>query len=182
MGGLVVQKYLEHHSSPAAVLLASVPLAGVLATTLRIARRHPVAFAKINLTLSLFPLVATPRLAREAFFSEGVADEQMLAYSKRLQDESYLAFLDMLAFDLPTPGKVKTPLLVLGAARDTFFSPGEIEATARAYNAECEMIADVAHDMMLESRWQAVADRIVVWLEETGVAGTMTGRGFQPEV
>lgn len=106
----------------------------------------------------------------------------MLAYSKRLQDESYPAFLDMLAFNLPTPGKVKTPLLVLGAARDTFFSPGEIEATARAYNTKCEMIADVAHDMMLESRWQAVADRIVVWLEETGVAGTMTGRGLQPEV
>jgi pimeloyl-ACP methyl ester carboxylesterase len=41
MGGLVVQKYLETHSPPAAVLLASVPPAGVLATTLRIATRRP---------------------------------------------------------------------------------------------------------------------------------------------
>lgn len=168
MGGLVVQKYLEDYPAPAAVLLASVPPAGVLATVLRIAGRHPVALMKVNLTFSLFPLVATPCLAREAFFSESLADEQVLSYSKRLQDESYLGFLDMLAFNLPKPRRVKTPLLVLGAALDTIFNPREVEATARAYNTKAEIFADVAHDVMLESRWQAVAERILVWLKERG--------------
>jgi len=44
MGGLVVQKYLEKYIAPAAVLLASVPVKGVLRTTLRIALRHPRRF------------------------------------------------------------------------------------------------------------------------------------------
>ena len=166
MGGLVVQKYLEDCFAPAAVLLASVPPAGVLATTLRIAKRHPVVFAKVNLTFSLYPLVATSQLAREAFFSEGLADEQVLAYAKGLQDESYLGFLDMLMFNLPKPGKVKTPVLVLGGALDTIFSPDEVEATARAYNTQPEIFAEMAHDMMLEPRWQDVAERIMIWLKE----------------
>ncbi len=166
MGGLVVQKYLENSTVPGAVLLASVPTAGVLGTTLRIAMRHPLAFAKVNLTLSLFPLVATPRLAREAFFSEDLKDEQMLLYTKLLQDESYLGFLDMLVFNLPKPEKVKTPLLVLGAAQDTIFYPSEIEKTARAYHTKAEIFDDMAHDMMLELQWQIVADRIMAWLRE----------------
>lgn len=166
MGGLVIQKYLENSLAPAAVLLASVPPAGVLATTLRIAKRHPVAFAKVNLTFSLYPLVATPQLAREAFFSEDLADEQVQAYAKRLQDEAYLGFLDMLVFNLPKPGKVKTPVLVLGGARDNIFSPSEVEATARAYKTQPEIFTNMAHDMMLEPSWQTVAERILIWLKE----------------
>jgi hypothetical protein len=53
-----------------------------------------------------------------------------------LQEESFLAYLDMLALDLPKPEKVKTPLLVLGGARDNFIRPSEIEATARAAKLE----------------------------------------------
>lgn len=168
MGGFVVQKYLQDHASPAAVLLASVPPAGDLAITLRAARLHPMVFAKANLTLSLLPLMSTPRLACEFLFSTDLADEQVLAYWEQLQDESYLAWLDMLLFNLPKPEKVKTPLLVLGGARDINLKPDEIEATAQAYNAQSEIITDVAHDMMLDTRWQAVAGRILVWLKERG--------------
>jgi len=39
----------------------------------------------------------------------------------------------------------------------------EIEATARAYNTQAEIIADVAHNSMLEAGWQAVAERNLVW-------------------
>src|SRR5512147_2140372 len=53
MGGFVIQKYLEDHTAPGAVLLSSPPPAGLLGTTLRIARRRPLAFAKVNFTLSL---------------------------------------------------------------------------------------------------------------------------------
>ena len=69
MGGLVVQKYLERHDAPTAVLLASVPPAGVLRTTLNIIRHHPLAFLKTNLTLSLFPIIETRDLASSALFA-----------------------------------------------------------------------------------------------------------------
>lgn len=165
MGGLVVQKYLELHAAPAAVLLASVPPSGVLATTLRLARRHPLIFAKVNLTFSLYPVVATPALARESFFSDLLTDGQVQGYWERLQDESFLGFLDMLALDSPRPDKVKTPILILGAAEDAVFSPAEVEATAHAYNTTAEIFKGMAHVMMLEPQWESVAERISVWLK-----------------
>ncbi len=169
MGGAVVQKYLEAHAVPAGVLLASVPPTGALAATLRIARRHPLRFAKMNFTFSLYPLVSTPHLTREAFFSASMPEETVQKYFARIQDESYLGFLDMVALNLPRPKRVKTPLLVLGAANDTLFHSYEIAATARAYNTQAVIFPDMAHDMMLEANWQAVADRIIGWLTEQGV-------------
>jgi pimeloyl-ACP methyl ester carboxylesterase len=170
MGGFITQKYLEDHDSPAAVLLSSPAPAGLLPTAIRIARRQPLIFAKVNLTLSLLPLLATPQLAREAFFSKDLPDEQLLEYWKQMQDDSFMAFLDMVALDLPKPAKVTTPLLVLGAARDNMIAPSEIEATGRAYNTQAEIIPDVAHNSMLDPRWQSVAERILSWLNEGQVA------------
>lgn len=169
MGGLVVQKYLETHVAPAGVLLAAVPVGGIWRTTLRIAGRHPRLFLKANVTMSLYPLVSTPSLAREVFFSADMPAEQVGGYSASLGDESYLAFMDMLVFNLPKPQKVKSPMLVLGAEQDAIFSPGEIQATARAYHTQAEIFPGMAHDMMLEAGWRAVADRILDWLKEKGL-------------
>ena len=75
----------------AAVLLSSPPPAGLIGTTLRIARRQPLAFAKVNLTLGLIPVIATPQLAREKFgvlFQEDVPDDDLLTYWNQMQDES----------------------------------------------------------------------------------------------
>jgi pimeloyl-ACP methyl ester carboxylesterase len=164
MGGFVIQKYLEEHGAVGAVLLSSPPPAGLVRTIVRIARRRPLAFARANITLSLQPVIATPQLAREAFFSPDFPDDELRAYWRLMQEESYLALLDMVALDLPHPAKVKTPVLVLGAARDNMLGRGEIEATARAYHTRAEFIPDVAHDSMLERAWQRVADGILAWL------------------
>ena len=73
--------------------------------------------------MSLLPFIATPQLVGEAFFSKDLPDDQLLEYWKQTQDDSFMAFLDMVALDLPKPEKVKTPLLVLGAARDNMIGP-----------------------------------------------------------
>lgn len=169
MGGLVVQKYLETHPAPAGVLLASVPPAGVLATTLRIARRHPLEFAKTNLTMRMYPIVGTPQLARESFFSAGISEENLQIYFRQIQDEAYRAFIDMLALSLPKPQRVKTPMLVLGGSSDNIFHTNEVEATAKAYHTQAIIFKDMAHDMMLEPGWKAVADQIISWLKERGL-------------
>ncbi len=169
LGGAVVQKYLETHAAPAGILLASVPSAGILATTLRVIVHHPIEYAKLTLTLSLFPLVATPELAREFLFSNSLPETQVRAYAQRLQDESYLAFLDILILNLPRPQRVTTPLLVMGAAQDAIFYPNEVEATARAYHTQATIFPNLAHDMMLDTGWQKVADQMIAWLAERGL-------------
>jgi pimeloyl-ACP methyl ester carboxylesterase len=170
MGGFIIQKYLENHDALAAVLLSSPSPAGLLPTAIRTARRQPWAFAKVNLTMSLLPFIATPELVGEAFFSTDLPKELLMEYWKQTQDDSFRAFLDMVALDLPKPEKVKTPLLILGAARDNMIGPREIEATARAYHTQAEIIPDVAHNSMLERNWQSVADRILTWLNQQPTA------------
>ena len=164
MGGFVAQHFLARHNAPASVLVAPAPPTGVLPTTLKLARRHPLAFLKANALWSLYPFIATPALAKEAFFSADMDDALADAYWRRLQDESFMAFLDMLALDLPKPQASKSPMLVVGGGRDSIFSPAQVEATARAYGATAEIFPDVAHDMMLEAGWRDVATRIADWL------------------
>jgi alpha-beta hydrolase superfamily lysophospholipase len=166
MGGMIVQKYLEIYEAPAAVLLASAPPQGLWAATWRVFRRHPLVVAKVNVTMSMYPVVSTPALTREVLFSVDMPAEKVKQYFSRLQDESYRVYLDMLGLSLPRSQRIKTPLLVLGAANDTVISLDEVEATARAYGTRAEVFPNMAHDMMLESGWQTVADRILDWLQK----------------
>jgi alpha-beta hydrolase superfamily lysophospholipase len=66
-------------------------------------------------------------------------------------------------------GAVKIPVLLLGALNDSAITPAVIEATARACGAVAEIIANMAHDIMLKTSWKTVADRILRWLEEQGL-------------
>jgi len=164
MGGLIVQKYLQMRSAPAAVLLASVPPMGLLSTTLRFLVRHPLATLKAGLTLSVYPLVATPELYRSSFLSPGFPEKDLRRVHVRVQDDSFRALLDMVLLDLPQPSKVKpTPMLVLGAD-DFLVRARQVMATARAYGVEAQIFPDMRHAMMLDVGWHTVADRIAEWL------------------
>ncbi|MFZ0718140.1 alpha/beta hydrolase [Mycobacterium sp.] len=170
MGGFVVQQYLEHHCAAGAVLVAPIPPNGILRLTLNIALHHPVTFLKINVLMRLGPLLATPDLVRALLFSASMPDPQVNSYQRRVQDESYRAFLDMLALDPVRTKRVnRIPMLVLGAEHDAMVTQREIHRTAAVYGAEAQIFPDMAHDMMLESGWQSVAERIGNWLTARGL-------------
>jgi pimeloyl-ACP methyl ester carboxylesterase len=163
MGGVVVQKYLESRPGAGAVLLATLPPSGGLRPAARLARRHPFAMLKAAATRSLRPLIATPQQTRAAFFSADITEARLMAYHAQLQDESFQAFLDLIAFNQPDPKRVRVPVLVLGAHRDTIINHSEVEATAAAYRTSATLLP-TAHDMMLDDGWQEVADHILRWL------------------
>ncbi len=168
MGGMVVQKYLESHQVPAAVLLGSAPPKGLLPATMRIARRHPMNFLKVNLTFNLKHNISKPELYKEFFFSEKFKDRELEKYYDivQCQDESMRAYLDMMFLNLPRPEKVNSPMLVLGATDDNLISTSEVKATAKAYNTQAEFFTGMGHAMMLDNGWQTVANRILNWLKE----------------
>jgi pimeloyl-ACP methyl ester carboxylesterase len=70
---------------------------------------------------------------------------------------------------LPEAGLVKAPMLVLGAEDDGMRIDGDACAVARIYEADVELFPDMGHVMMLESGWQAVAERIDSWLGGQGL-------------
>lgn len=164
MGGLVVQKYLETHDAPGGVLVASVPPRGVIGVTMDIARHRFGPFARANATWSLLPLVEDPQAARSMFYGDGLDETTALGYAKRVQDEAYLAFLDMLVLDRPKPQRVSAPMLVIGGTQDTIFPPDDVRATAEAYGTTAVMV-DGGHNLMLEPVWPEVAQAIGDWLE-----------------
>ena len=67
----------------------------------------------------------------------------------------------MLAFALPTPREISTPLIVMGGRDDVIFPTSHVAKTALSYGVEAIMFDHMAHDMMLEPGWQDVADCII---------------------
>jgi hypothetical protein len=169
MGGWVVQHYLKDHQAAGAVLVASVPVTGTARFSARIARGYPGHFARFVLTASAWPVVETPELARHWFFSDAYPDEALHRHHAQLQDESFRAALDMLLLRRPDPAAVSCPMLVLAGEGDRIFSVAEEERTARAYGVEAEIFPGMAHNMMSDPGWEAVADRIASW------AGSVAG-------
>lgn len=167
MGGLVIQKVLETLAAPAAVLMASVPPWGYFPTGMDVARQSPLTALKVLLSGSIRPVVESPQLVRQFVFSPDSSDAVVQRTYERLGDEAFLAFFDLTLLELPHPGRIRSPLLVLGGADDRLIRPGDVRATARIYRTRAEIFPRMAHNMMLDTRWQAVADRILVWLSQT---------------
>ena len=79
LGGFVVQKYLESHDAPGAVLLASAPPSGITKFFLRRFKHHPWYTASgLAMTKSLRGVGGTPALARESFFSESTPEADVV--------------------------------------------------------------------------------------------------------
>lgn len=182
MGGLVVQRYLERHSAAAAVLLASVPPAGLMQSTLRLMLSDPLLCSQIGLMQGFGPAAMDQDIACRAIFSDHVPPAELREYSRFMQAESQRAIWDMTAGALPRPWRVeRLPMLVIGAGDDALFTAGESERTARAYGAELYLEPGMAHAMMLEPGWEAVAGRIEEWLlRRLGEAGASATTGSDP--
>jgi pimeloyl-ACP methyl ester carboxylesterase len=166
LGGYLVQRYIEDYPVSAAVLLSSMPLSGGWRNGLRLAVHEPWAFVKANLAISMYPFVATPKLARRGLFSSGLSDQKVHEYWEKLQDESVLVFLQLI-FGFAKKSRNKAPVLVAGGELDAVVYQDQFDSTARLYGTTAKKFPDTAHDVMLEPRWEAVAAYILEWLNLT---------------
>ena len=165
MGGMVVQQYLQKHQAPGAALLASVPPEGLLNSALQLAFREPQVFLELNLVHSTDGRHATIDSIGRALFSENLPRAEMMKFLTRFQPESHRAILDMSFLPFRFQSKAKpTPMLVLGAEKDSFFPPYMVHSTAARFGTRAEIFEGMAHTMMLEPGWREVAERILVWL------------------
>lgn len=169
MGGFVVQKYLEHHSAPAAVLMCSVPPQGLAASAFGMLFGRPGLFSDLNRLMS-GGQVALDSL-REALFAQPVSVDDLARYYRMAQPESHRAIWDMSLFNLPHTGAVLQHLpagrlLVLGAEHDLIIPASLVDLTGRSYGVAAEIFPGMGHGLMLESDWRTPAQRIIDWLEE----------------
>lgn len=176
-GGFVVQKYLESHYAPAAVLVASLPPYGGASVIFRSARHHLCTAAKHAVCSpraeSIGRVVAIKQstaYVRDMFFCSLTPEDTVQSCTQRLEREhSRRALLDMVLLDRPSPRLVRAPVKVLGAQYDRGITERELHTTARAYRTRAEIVPDMGHDMMLELGWAEVAERICNWLVDQGL-------------
>ena len=108
-------------------------------------------------------MVGTPALVSAGFFSLDLPAEDLARHAARMQSESLRVAIETSGLRLPRP-QSGTPMLVLAAAEDRVFTLAEVTATARAWHAELDVLSDLAHDVMLDTRWERAAARVAQWL------------------
>jgi pimeloyl-ACP methyl ester carboxylesterase len=168
LGGAVAARMLEACEAQALVLIAGLPAAGALGSALRLARHHPLQFLIGNLTLSLHAVVGTPALVRALLYAPTTPEVTVQDTLRRVQDESYRAFLDALLFR-PQPLPSRLPRLVLTGDCDGLFTLNEAQATARFYNTDLKRYLGMGHNLMLEEDNLIIAQDIASWLEGLGI-------------
>ncbi|MCX7898065.1 MAG: lysophospholipase [Rhodocyclaceae bacterium] len=170
MGGFVVQKYLETHEAPAAVLMCAVPPQGLAGPAVSMWLARPRLLVDLNRLLSggrgAFETL------REALFHEPLAPADLARYLRLSQPESHRAIWDMMLFSLPHTARVlahlpcgREALFVMGAEYDQIIPPASVEMTARTYGVKATIISGLGHGLMLESGWQRAAQALADWLQ-----------------
>lgn len=168
MGGFVVQKLMERRPEQlaGAALVAAAPPQGVLGVVLHLLRTRPLDFLSTSLRFDMYHLVREPQFAQAMFYSPGLPTETLLEYWKPLQNESFRAFLDMIALNLPNPDRVDPalPKWIIGGERDIIFPPDVVRQTGAAYDTPVTIYPDMAHNLMLDPGWEQVAADFSAWI------------------
>ena len=166
MGGFITQKFLEQHPEiPAAALLTAIPPTGLWPTILTLLVKKPGVMLKTIGTMNPWVVIDTLEKMRWAFFSEDLPDELLQKYYRQMNNESFRSMLDELGLNLVNTGRIKTPMLIIGAEKDKVIFPSMVQATARRYGTTAKIFSDMAHDVMLEAGWEQVAETILKWLQ-----------------
>lgn len=167
MGGAVVQKALENHAVPGAVLMNSVSPYGLASSNLYLAFGKPWLYQRLLMIHGFGPSAASAEVMQGLLFAQPLPDARGRRYLAGLQRESKRVVWDLLGFDLPRPDTASLPpALVLGAEADAMLPWSDIEATARAFRTEALKISGLGHAMMLENDWRAAAEPLLAWLDE----------------
>jgi pimeloyl-ACP methyl ester carboxylesterase len=165
MGGMVVQHYLQRHSVPGAVLMASVPPHGLLGSMLGMMTAYPNLYREMANVQVHGPMGSSIRVVRRALISDTTPPFVLERYLTRFDPEPVSVMFDLLGGDLPPSlPRVSVPVLVLGAVNDPFVFRDAVEGTARSYRTRAEFFPLMGHAMMLDGRWEQVARRILLWL------------------
>lgn len=164
MGGFVVQKYLEHHTARAAVLMSSVPPQGLVAATFHLFLKRPGLLMEINSLLSNRDI--SLESAREALFAKPVADALLIRFMQQMSRESTRAIWDMSMFNLVNILAVRrTPLMVLGVEHDQLIPPFLVNATAHSYAVPAHVFPGFGHGFPIEPGGEVIIDAAIEWLE-----------------
>ena len=113
------------------------------------------------LKMNLYEWVKTPELAK-ALFLNPETNLDTVAFHKKLVRESAYPFSHLFPFAKSNPNK--SPVLVISGEKDAIFTVEEENITAKKFGAKNIVIEGQAHNLMMESAQEQVANIIDNWI------------------
>jgi pimeloyl-ACP methyl ester carboxylesterase len=162
MGGFTIQHYLKHPAKHVvgAVLLCSAPSHGLWHLMGKLMMHYPLYFIQSVLQMSWLPVMKNRKRLQRVMFRKDFPTQKMDDVISSLQDESFLAFLEMVFLRLPNLKQLTVPVLIIGAEKDYLISVNDTKRMAKRYGLEAQIIKDASHCLMLETGWEEVAASI----------------------
>ena len=165
MGAAVVERLAATRTIRAAALLAPIPPSGLLPVATRLAAEHPnYLFQMAQIAPSKLSADVLKALA-PFYFSDRIDRALLREAATHIQAESPRALLDLsLRLHWRLPDAESPPMFVLGAHGDRICRPEDVVATARHHGVMATLLPGLAHMLMLEPGWEAVADALLAWM------------------
>ncbi|WP_417797496.1 alpha/beta hydrolase [Terasakiella pusilla] len=166
LGGMVVQKYMEKHTPPAAVLMNSVPPSGTNGSAMHMLNTAPdLYWALSQAILFSSPEVVQFDQLRRLLITQDTHPASLADAHGFFQPESLRAIMDIALWDIPRrPSVTTTPTFVIGGDVDVMIPTSSLQETADFYKADLHIVKDGPHALMLDKCWQDVADTIEDWI------------------
>ena len=173
LGGLVAQHLAAQRRVAGVVLVSSPGPCGLGPSLWQLSARAPAVLASLLVTQAGGGMLLGIEAVRQALFTEDTPDSWIRALDLPFGQESPLALLDGLTWDLPAwfLARRQPTLAVLGD-RDAFVPITDLWGIALAYGAETELIRDAAHGLPIDPHWKSLAWRINAWMDERRIAAS----------
>ena len=183
-GGLIAQKAFAEDvdedgggdgNIDGMILLASVPPTGNGEMVKRFLKTDLWKSLKITYAFIAKQFGTDSKSCRECFFSKEVGEEDVKKYMRLINDSSKARLLDLrkLNEELPIADKSggkkkgKEKVLVIGGRDDYVVDATGVRETAEFWQTEAILIDGLAHDVMLDTKWQTVAERMMQFISHS---------------
>jgi alpha-beta hydrolase superfamily lysophospholipase len=166
MGGLIVQKYLEHNEALASVIIAPCPaMGGSLWLPIKYFLNQPIAGT--TATLGRKTAIRSKKMCERLFFDD-IQPEKLDTHFERLCLESSRAVRQMVIpfLKLKAAKITSTPVAIAAAGRDYFFEFKRLQYWAEKYGYDFLPFPEAAHNLLSEPEKFDFGKMIYNWLEQ----------------
>ncbi|KIZ05772.1 hypothetical protein MNEG_2183 [Monoraphidium neglectum] len=175
--GLILQKYLLTSALPplaGAAFLCSVPPSGNKELVGRFMKRDLMLSMRITWAFVAKSFATSLDACREAFFSPELPEADLKRYQAQLAAGSPVRLLDLQDMNkqvpLPRPpppanGAAPLPRFVLGGEGDNVVDIEAVQELAQYCGVQPVVVSGLAHDCMLDVRWEEAARQLRAWAD-----------------
>lgn len=176
-GGLVCQRLFTGEPPPLSglALLASVPPSGNGEMVKRFIKRSFIASMKITYAFIAGAFKTNEKLCRECFFSDDLPDAELKTHMGSIATSCRVRLLDLKALNdslpIPRPIPGSPPVCVIGGENDFVVDVEGVAECAEWGGVDPVVLPRSAHDLMLDTRWEACAQALAKFATRVGRKG-----------